>query len=119
MYSILGYTKKEIRCYHFMMLLCWVRVAFSSPIRSSTAVDACCSNVVPSPVRLSLDKQMRAHTHTHNEQHRLSQTKCVPHSCHKLLCAAEKHGQNFLMKFFQLTKIQQTHDTDIERVGNI
>lgn len=39
---------------HFMMFLCWLSRSPSSPMRSRTAEEACCSKTVPSPLRLKL-----------------------------------------------------------------
>lgn len=40
--------------HHFIMFLCWLSRSPSSPMRSRTAEEACCSKAVPSPLRLNL-----------------------------------------------------------------
>lgn len=40
--------------YHLIKVLCWLSRSPSSPIRSRTAEEACCSKAVASPPRLNL-----------------------------------------------------------------
>lgn len=44
----------NLNSHHFIMCLCWLSRSPSSPMRSRTAEEACCSKAVPSPLRLNL-----------------------------------------------------------------
>lgn len=44
----------NLKSHHFIMCLCWLSRSPSSPMRSRTAEEACCSKAVPSPLRLNL-----------------------------------------------------------------
>lgn len=65
--------------HHFIRLLCWFKDLLSSPIRSRTAEDACCSKEPPSVPRLSLKKPTR-HGHFYQFPHWTREIKTM-HGC--------------------------------------
>lgn len=50
-------VRVNLNSHHFISALCWFNWLPSSPIRSRTAEEACCSKLPPSPPRPKLTKQ--------------------------------------------------------------